>query len=405
MKKDKSGNLVDETGKIVVSAAQNEKLVKDKDGNMVDKTTGKVVFDNTGALVADKKENAKFIARRESVKKSIMEDQIKDHIAHGGQVDGLVLDEDDKLKQVAADGTLQDYTSEPEGGIDVEKLVQDAKGNLVDPNTGKIVIDQTGNFVGESLADVKKIVQTAKAKGKDTDSIGDAIEKNGMFNKKLNGSVIVAANSNLKTQPSGRKFIKHGQKNLKSEANLKTSTHRKVAEQPNQGFSFTDESKDQRQIDAELREKYRDELGQMPSLTNVNGDGKISDAYNPLHPGNLDNPDFYRNLYKAFKMTRLAQSDNLSTKNIGPNGEFMPNYESEEFEAFRRQVKSFGTKHGGCGDTCKHLLRFYQKLGFFPMKKYEGRKSLRLPKLNMDTDFTKMRNSQIMTESDFPALK
>jgi hypothetical protein len=145
-----------------------------------------------------------------------------------------------------------------------------------------------------------------------------------------------------------------------------------------------------------------EQLGEMPSLMDMTGVGGVASEYNPMAPGNADNPDFYRNLYKAFKMTRLAQSENLSYKNIGPNGQFMPNFESEEFEQFRKQVKSFGNKHGGCGEFCKHLLRFYQKLGFFPMKKYEGRKSLKLPKLNMDTDFTKMRNSQFMTESDLP---
>lgn len=209
LKKDKAGNLVDETGAIVVSAAQNEKLVKDKDGNMVDRTTGKVIFDNTGALVKDKQEAAKFVARRESVKKKIMEEQIMEHIKQGGTVDGLVLDKDGVLKQVAADGTLVDYIAEPEGGIDVEKLVEDAQGNMVDPNTGKVVIDATGNFVGESLADVKKVIAIAKGKY-DKDSISDAINSKNAFNKKLNSTI--AGAENLKTHPSGRDFTKQGLK-------------------------------------------------------------------------------------------------------------------------------------------------------------------------------------------------
>jgi hypothetical protein len=205
LKKDKAGNLVDETGAIVVSAAQNEKLVKDKDGNMVDRTTGKVIFDNTGALVKDKQQAAKFVARRESVKKKIMEEQIMEHIKQGGAVDGLVLDKNGVLKQVAADGTLMDYITEPEGGIDVEKLVEDAQGNMVDPNTGKVMIDATGNFVGESLADVKKVIAIAKGKT-EKDSISDAINSKNAFNKKLNSTI--AGAENLKTQPSGREFIK-----------------------------------------------------------------------------------------------------------------------------------------------------------------------------------------------------
>ena len=74
-------------------------------------------------------------------------------------------------------------------------------------------------------------------------------------------------------------------------------------------------------------------------------------------------------------MTRLAQADNLNYKNIGPDGGFMPNYWSEEFEAFKRQIRQFSQKHEGCGETCKHLLRFYQKLGFFPKQKYENQYS------------------------------
>jgi len=100
---------------------------------------------------------------------------------------------------------------------------------------------------------------------------------------------------------------------MRSEMNLRS---KKSMDKHPKGFSFTDESIDQRMIDAEIREKYRQQLAEMPSLLDENGDMKmISGAYNPLIPGNIDNPDFYRNLYKAFKMTRLSQAENLSYKN------------------------------------------------------------------------------------------
>jgi len=157
--------------------------------------------------------------------------------------------------------------------------------------------------------------------------------------------------------PNGKFFQRGGAGGMKSEAQLRTKKN--LQDQQNKGFSFTDESMDQRQIDADIREKYRQQLGEMPSILGddmlEDGTRMIGDAYNPLLPGNMDNPDFYRNLYKAFKMTRLSQAENLSYKNLGPDGRFHPNYESEEFEQFRKQVKKFAQMHGKCGEFCKHL--------------------------------------------------
>jgi hypothetical protein len=104
---------------------------------------------------------------------------------------------------------------------------------------------------------------------------------------------------------------------------------------------------------------------------------KVSDTYNPLKETNQNNPEFYQNLYKAFKMTKLIQNDKAGAagKHIDSSGQALFNYQSEEYAAFTKQIKVFAQRHQVCGEMCKHLLRFYDKLGFFPANKYDGRRS------------------------------
>ena len=54
--------------------------------------------------MSDKQELAKNIAKKEAIKKKVMQDQIKQHLADGGTVEGFVLDNKGVLKFVAEDG-------------------------------------------------------------------------------------------------------------------------------------------------------------------------------------------------------------------------------------------------------------------------------------------------------------
>ena len=191
----------------------------------------------------------------------------------------------------------------------------------------------------------------------------------GKFGKKFSQQILNSGgNKNSNTKPS--MFQPKGSQQYASSPYLKNK------QQP-QGFQFTDNSRDQRMVDAEIREKYRQQLNQLPGLLgeeqfDESGNRIINQAYNPLVPGNVENPEFFKNLYTNFKMTRMAQGENLSMKYFDEQGNFNPNLEGEEFENFRKQIKKFAVQHGKCGEFCKHLLRFYQKLGFFPQKKYEN---------------------------------
>lgn len=443
LKTDKMGNLVDDTGKVIVSSEQRAALVRDKDGNMVDKTTGEVQFDKHGALVADKKEAAKILAKKETLKQQIVTQQLKEHIQAGGKVEGMIVDEQGNLKQVAADGTIRDYVSSNIAAVNHENLVEDKDGNMVDKITGKTVIDKSGNFVAEKPANKKK--KRGGKKGGDGGDDDDSSEEGdsprtgvsgGRMKKKKKSKKVKGtrklANGEIEeyeyyeeasddsdgyenAEKNMNKLLKSQKaKHLRSEGQLNSS-----GDGRNQNYSqmlknlpasihAQLEGLDQKARDAKLREYYRDQLGNMPEQLDDDGDPenmmkKIGDMYNPLMAGNTDNPEFYRNLYKAFKMTRLAQAENLSARHIRPDGIFSPNFESEEFQAFRNQIKLFAERHGKCGPMCKHLMRFYQKQGFFPMKKYEGRKSLILPKLNMNNEFQRRRVTG-ESESELPPL-
>lgn len=389
LKKDKEGNLVDDAGNVVISKDQNANMVKDKEGNLIDKTTGKVMFNKDGEFVQDKVAASKHIAKKEAVKKKIMQDQMKEHIKQGGKIDGMVVDNDGNLKVVASDGKLIDFAGDSKE-LDVNTLVADAEGNLLNPETGEVVVDKTGNYVGSKLTDMGNVVKAAQSG--DVDSLMENMTN-------LGGKEFMKKNQNSFTPSNKGKFFNKGNINMRSEQIINTK----------KGFQFTDESKDQRQVDAEIRSVFTKQLGDMPNIYgeeqyDKDGNKVINQAYNPLAPGNSDNPEFYRNLYKAFKMTRLAQGENLRYESLGPDGQYHPNFESEEFDTFRNQVKKFAGQHGKCGEFCKHLLRFYSKLGFFPARKYENKKILKLPKLNMDNDFTRVRSSEVLNDTDMSSL-
>jgi hypothetical protein len=107
---DKAGNLVDgKTGAILVDAKLGANLVKDAQGNLVDAKSGRVIFDKSGGLQTDKDQNEKIIKAKEGVKQQIIEENFKEAIASGGELKGFTLDANGELKQVSADGQLEDY--------------------------------------------------------------------------------------------------------------------------------------------------------------------------------------------------------------------------------------------------------------------------------------------------------
>jgi hypothetical protein len=107
---DKAGNLVDrKTGAILVDAKLGENLVKDAQGNLVDAKSGRVIFDKSGGLQTDKDQNEKIMKAKEGVKQQIIEENIKEAISSGDELKGFTLDANGELKQVSADGQIEDY--------------------------------------------------------------------------------------------------------------------------------------------------------------------------------------------------------------------------------------------------------------------------------------------------------
>ena len=55
--------------------------------------------------------------------------------------------------------------------------------------------------------------------------------------------------------------------------------------------------------------------------------------------------------------------------------------------AFKQEIFSFADKHQVCGEQCPHLLRFYQRKGFFKsLNFYNNRRTLNMPKIQVDQD-------------------
>ena len=126
----------------------------------------------------------------------------------------------------------------------------------------------------------------------------------GKFGKKFSQQILNSGgNKNSNTKPS--MFQPKGSQQYASSPYLKNK------QQP-QGFQFTDNSRDQRMVDAEIREKYKQQLNQMPGLLgeeqfDKSGNRIINQACNPLVPGNVENPEFL-GIYQASSETRRRHS-------------------------------------------------------------------------------------------------
>lgn len=56
-------------------------------------------------------------------------------------------------------------------------------------------------------------------------------------------------------------------------------------------------------------------------------------------------------------------------------------------KAFKEEMLSFVEKHSECGPPCSHLLRFYERKGFFKSIKYINRsKVVKMPKVAIGED-------------------
>ena len=56
-------------------------------------------------------------------------------------------------------------------------------------------------------------------------------------------------------------------------------------------------------------------------------------------------------------------------------------------KAFKEEIFTFVEKHSGCGHTCPHLLRFYERKGFFKsLNFYKRLRTLKMPKVAVGED-------------------
>lgn len=58
-------------------------------------------------------------------------------------------------------------------------------------------------------------------------------------------------------------------------------------------------------------------------------------------------------------------------------------------KVFREEIFSFVEKHSGCGHTCPHLMRFYERKGFFKsLNFYKNMRVVKMPKVAVGEDNT-----------------
>lgn len=410
--KDKEGNLIDKkTGKVVVDKKQAGTQVKDNDGNLVDKITGKVVFDSTGQLAEDKVKQEEFIKIKEEVKQEILKSSIKQKLASGDKIEGFILDEKTgELKQVDKDGAVTEFKvvfdKSPEKKVSLDTLMKEAK--KVQFTNKDIILNK------KDLDGTKKADQGANMFGKKNKNglINDGRQSSTNDGSYVNNNRVNTFNSydgssqlpgynqynpRAGQNMRGNKSTLHMQKvqeKLNSDPNvhaLRNNVER-VLNNPN---ATEDEKKQAKQ---QLQTYFNEQQQEMPNLyqqfteeelANMSPDDikQISDSYNPLVGGNQNNPEFYKKLYKVYKISRVADGNNLqASKFIGTDGAFNPDFEGNEFLNFQKEIVNFTEKHmDKCGPTCKHLMRFYQKIGFYPYGKYDNKYYLRLRKVNMDS--------------------
>ena len=181
---------------------------------------------------------------------------------------------------------------------------------MINPETGQVFVDKKGNYVGTKISDITKVVKANKFVENDSfQTANSCVGSPGKSGRKLSQKIL-KTNGHSKNFSDTKSSI-FGPKGSFSHC----QSEKKITKVQKQlEFQFTDKV-DQFQVDAEIREKYRQQLNKMPALFgeeqfDENDNRVINSNYNPLAPGNIDNPEFYKDLYKNFKMTRFAQSEN-----------------------------------------------------------------------------------------------
>ena len=106
----------------------------------------------------------------------------------------------------------------------------------------------------------------------------------------------------------------------------------------------------------------------------------IHDRLNPFICGRAKNMTFVKDLFEVLKPTQVLKltKKGVITRNIDKNA----------FDSFNSEFNDFLKIHMSCGPHCKHLMKFYQKIGFFKtMKQYNNKASQQLPILDFDKTY------------------
>jgi len=116
-----------------------------------------------------------------------------------------------------------------------------------------------------------------------------------------------------------------------------------------------------------------DELGEIDSEY-------LQDMYELLYPGEELHIDFTKPA-PYFKIDKIGKQNRF----LDPKSPFF----NPRLEALRSEIKTFVETHTDCGPTCSHLLRFYQRKGFFKALaayRQRGLMPISLPTLEVGQD-------------------
>jgi hypothetical protein len=106
----------------------------------------------------------------------------------------------------------------------------------------------------------------------------------------------------------------------------------------------------------------------------------IHDRLNPFIAGRAKNVTFVKDLFEVLKPTLVVK--------LTKKGVVCRNLDKAAFEYFNNEFNDFMKIHMSCGPHCKHLMKFYQKIGFFKtMKLYNGKASLQIPILDFEQHY------------------
>lgn len=119
----------------------------------------------------------------------------------------------------------------------------------------------------------------------------------------------------------------------------------------------------------------------------------IHDRLNPFIAGRAKHMTFVKDLFEVLKPTLVLK--------LTKKGVVTRNIDKAAFDSFNSEFGDFMKIHMSCGPHCKHLMKFYQKIGFFKtLKMYNNKASLQLPILDFDKDYGNDVAQETMKLSD-----